>query len=205
MCSCLVQVVLCFGNKSSMCGQLMLDTDFSEHLSSSVIHTMFTRHKLKNKSGGLLNIAQKHPSLAESIVWNFTNPAKTDKVTMWDVFGGTGALSFGALDQGVSIIYTEQDPAQFSFVKSKLAMYEKRRAIDVLAVSRVPRQLLVPHVDFRIDDATALWDKHTNIGRELDTFKHNPDALIPVRGNVTSLSKMGVMTVCCLCNTFSLP
>jgi hypothetical protein len=198
-----LQVVLNYGNKGMMCGPFMRNTDFSEQLSSAVIHTMFTSKKLRNREGGWLNVAQKHPSLGEALVWMFTDPLKQDKVTMWDVFGGTGALSFAAMDQGVSIIYTERDPVQFAAVKSMIGTYEKRRAIDCLQLVRVPRQLLATGSDFPLaaNQSVKLWDPAVNIGRALENFNHSAHGMVPVRGCATAVSKCGFLTVS-LCSVF---
>ena len=179
----------------------MKNPDFTQFLSSSVIHTMFTRNKLKNKTGGWLNGTQKHPTLGEAAVWMFTNPLKQDKVTVWDLFGGSGALTFACMDQGCSVVYTEKDPVQFAYVKNKLEGYQTRRSLDVLGTFRVPRQLLARSTDYPLDWTTKHWDVTTNIGRELENFRYSAiHGYLPVRGQATATSKCGMMTVRgCVC------
>lgn len=174
-------------------------------MNTSVIDSHFVTKKLKHK-GNVLNYAQKHPTLAEWVVLNFTDMSgETGDPCWWDVLGGTGVLSTALCDLGVNFIYTEKDQLQYRLFLSMMETYEQKRAIDVLAVHKVPRVLLTRAAQHSVvvDDPAlcGAWqfvaDFHFGLHQGLSSKVaiSNPNGLLLLPGFASTLGAVSNLSV----------
>lgn len=194
------QVVLQFGDRREQWGTgMQMDSYTYEHLNSCVIDTHMVKRKVKVKNS-VVNYSEKHASLAEAFALAHTKiPEKAgEAVCVWEVLGGTGALSAALNNMGISTMYTEKDPQQYRFYRHMQQSQQTSVAKLVFREYRVPRVLTFPAKDWPWTKDAWHWFMPTDWTEQLQ----NPKALLLYPGlSCCSGGAVSVLTVSqwCLC------
>lgn len=180
-----------YGNTKNVFSAIATSPDWLEHFNTSVVDSVFATNKLKDKHGKPLNVCQKHPTAAESVLWQFADPTAR-KTTVWEMFGGTGRMSAGLMNLGCSVIYTEVDPIQFKAVVPLFHMAPCARARAVLHEHRVPRAVLAHASMFPRMPLASVPPAFANL---VKSIPENPKAMLFAKGFVSSTAQLGKCTV----------